>query len=87
MTNEEMAVAVLRMLHDWPPENDDITVHLEYSTIHHCPELRVHHFNDRCEVIKSEFYGRLHSGSKSTESCVIGSFEEGFKRLEELIYG
>ena len=88
MTNEEMAVAVLRMLRDYHPKDRCVVAELEFSTIYHNPEIKIFHFNDARAITKYEQYAEHVKCVVSERADYVGgSFEEGFKRLEELVDG
>lgn len=87
MTVFEMAAAALQMLRYFQSK-DHVEVTLEFSTIYHQPELRVMHFNDELVIVKAEFYSDRHAMAlEDAGDRIFGSFEDGFKRLEELIDG
>ena len=86
MTDMEMATAALQMLRDYQPK-DHVVVSLEFSTACHQPDLIFYYHNDANECIRADFYSDTLSDFEDFGEHHFGSFEEGFKRLEELING
>lgn len=87
MTDMEMAVAALRALMNYSPKDDHVAVDLVFSTIFQHPELRFFYFDGNGDVVKAGFYADRYTEYPDEDDFFYGSFEEGFKRLEELIYG